>query len=58
MTWHKLVPPATFMRKWSRLARRGRIGLLLAYLWRPLWLVGRTPRAMAQWRQARRAAGR
>jgi hypothetical protein len=54
---HKLVPPATFMRKWSPMAHRGRFGLLLAYLWRPIWLLRRTPRAIRGWRSARRAAG-
>jgi hypothetical protein len=51
---HKLAPPATFMRKWSRLARRGRLGLALAYLWRPLWILGRAPGAVRAWLAARR----
>jgi hypothetical protein len=52
--WRKLVPPVSFMRHWSPLARRGRLGLLLAYLWRPLWLLARLPAGLAAWRQARR----
>lgn len=36
-----LFPPPGFMREWSPLARKGRIGLLLAYLWRPFHLLGR-----------------
>ncbi|HEX4733214.1 MAG TPA: nucleotidyltransferase family protein [Thermoleophilaceae bacterium] len=56
MIRHKVFPPATYMRKWSTLAARGRAGLLLAYLWRPVWLLGRLPRAFRQWRGARRAA--
>ena len=56
LVWHKLFPPATFMRKWSPLARRGRAGLLLAYLWRPIWLLRWLPRAVGEWRSARRAA--
>lgn len=52
---YKLAPPPTFMRKWSPLARRGKLGLALAYLWRPLWVLCRMPRAMRQWRDARRA---
>lgn len=35
----KLVPPPGFMRRWHPLARRSRVGLTLAYLWRPLWLI-------------------
>jgi hypothetical protein len=55
---HKVVPPATFMRKWSPLARRGRLGLALAYLWRPVWLLMRMPGALRAWRAARGAATR
>jgi hypothetical protein len=54
MIRHKLFPPATFMRSWSPLAARGRAGLLLAYLWRPFWLLRRLPRAFRQWREARK----
>ena len=51
---HKLLPPATFMRKWSPMARRGRSGLALAYLYRPVWVIRRSPRALRAWRDARR----
>jgi hypothetical protein len=51
----KLFPPATFMRKWSPLAARSRLGLALAYLWRPLWVLGQAPAALRAWWQARRA---
>jgi hypothetical protein len=51
---HKVVPPSTFMRKWSAMARRGRTGLAIAYVWRPLWIVSRTPRALRAWNRARR----
>ncbi len=53
---HKVLPPATFMRKWSPLARRGRLGLVASYLWRPIWLLRRAPLALRQWRAARRVA--
>jgi hypothetical protein len=56
MIVRKLFPPPTYMRKWSPLATRGRTGLLLAYLWRPAWLLARAPRAIGQWRDARRTA--
>lgn len=41
----KLFPPAAFMRHWSALARRGPVGLAVAYLWRPLWLLQRAATA-------------
>ena len=53
---HKVVPPPTFMRHWSPLARRGRRGLLLAYLWRPLWLLRRAPAGFRAWWAARRGS--
>jgi peptidoglycan/xylan/chitin deacetylase (PgdA/CDA1 family) len=52
--WRKLVPPASFMRHWSPLARRSTLGLLLAYLWRPIWLLARLPAGFSAWRAARR----
>lgn len=52
---HKLVPPPTFMRKWSPLALQGRLGLTIAYLWRPIWVASRVPRALWAWVRARRA---
>jgi Uncharacterised nucleotidyltransferase len=55
--WRKLVPPPTFMRHWSPRARQGRLGLLLAYLWRPVWLLSRLPAGIRAWREARRLSG-
>ena len=52
---HKLVPPPTFMRKWSPLARQGRLGLAAAYAWRPIWVASMVPRAAWAWARARRA---
>jgi hypothetical protein len=52
LVWHKLFPPPTFMRKWSPLARRGRLGLAAAYIYRPVWVAGRAPRALRAWRSA------
>lgn len=49
----KLVPTPAFMRHWSRLARRGRSGLVLAYLWRPVWLLFRLVPAGVAWVRAR-----
>lgn len=42
------------LRDWSPLARRGVLGLVLAYLWRPLWVLGKLPRALTAVRAARR----
>lgn len=55
---HKLVPPPTFMRKWSPLARHGRLGLALSYLWRLIWVIGRTPPALQALLHARVAHSR
>jgi hypothetical protein len=51
---HKVAPPVTFMLAWSPRARRSRLGLVLAYLWRPLWLLARTPAGARAWVRARR----
>jgi hypothetical protein len=52
----KLFPPMSFMRIWAPTRRLGFPGLLLGYLWRPLWLAARAPRAFLAWRRASRAA--
>ena len=55
----KLVPTPRYLRVWSPLARHGLVGLLLAYVWRPLWLVRQAPAGLRAWQGARRAvAGR
>jgi len=51
---YKLFPPPTFMRKWSPRAREGRLGLALAYAWRPIWLLRKAPAGFRAWRRARR----
>jgi hypothetical protein len=52
----KLVPPPTFMRHWSPRARRGRMGLLIAYLERLVWVARGAPTAIRVWRRAQEAA--
>jgi Uncharacterised nucleotidyltransferase len=52
----KVVPDATFMRAWSPLARRGRAGLIGAYVWRLLWLARHAGPGFLAWRRARRPA--
>jgi Uncharacterised nucleotidyltransferase len=50
---HELFPQTRYMRHWSALARRGRYGLVAAYLWRPLWAIGQMPgAARTVWRVA------
>lgn len=53
MVARELVPPRDFMRWWSALARRGPLGMALAYLWRPVWLLLRLPPSIAAWRRHR-----
>jgi len=50
----EVVPTPAFMRVWSPLARRGRLGLAAAYVWRPLWLLLKLGPALRAYRQARR----
>jgi hypothetical protein len=52
----KIVLPPSEMRRWNPLARRGRAGLFLAYLWRPLWLIRMLPGALRALRAARAKA--
>jgi hypothetical protein len=54
----ELAPSPEFMRWWSPLARRGRLGLALAFVWRPLWFMWRSLPAYLTWRRARRKAAR
>lgn len=51
-------PTPAFMRWWSALARRGRFGLAVAYLWRLVWLAYRAVPGFLAWRRtARRSTG-
>lgn len=50
----KICPSPELMRTWKPLARRGRIGLLLAYLWRPPWLLWQLGVALGAYLRARR----
>jgi hypothetical protein len=51
-----MVPTATWMRSRFPVARRGRLGLLAAYLWFPIWvLVHLGPALTALWRARRDA---
>jgi hypothetical protein len=50
----KIVPPPTFMRLWYPRAAQSRRALVVAYLWRPLWLLGHAPAGLRAWLRARR----
>ena len=54
MLGRELFPTAEFLRWWSPTARRGRLGLAAARVWRPAYLVVRLPRAAIAVRSARR----
>jgi hypothetical protein len=53
----RVFPPAAYMRAWRPLASRGRVGLVLTYLWRPLWLLRHAPAGFATWRRAKKGSG-
>ena len=50
----KLAPPPAYMRAWSRLAQKGGACLILAYAWRPLYLLIEAPATVQSWARARR----
>lgn len=49
-----IFPAPSFMRWWTPIARRGRLGLVLSYFWRIGWLIARGPGAFLTWSRARR----
>lgn len=53
----EFFPTVAFMRWWTPLARRSAAGLVLAYCFRPLWLVAHAGPGLVAWRRARRATG-
>jgi hypothetical protein len=54
----ELFPQPEYMRGWSPMARRGRLGLAAAYLWRPLWAVEQVPGAIRTLWRVRQKTGR
>jgi putative nucleotidyltransferase-like protein len=58
LVWHEAFPSKAFLVNWSPLARRGPLGLALAYIWRPIWMLLRLGPALAAIMRARRAAER
>jgi hypothetical protein len=56
LIWREAFPSSAYLRTWSPLARRGRAGLALAHVWRPIWILIRLGPALAAIMRARRAA--
>jgi hypothetical protein len=54
----ELFPSPAFMREWSRLPRYGPPGLVVAYVWRLLWILGHAVPSLMAWRRARQAIER
>jgi hypothetical protein len=52
----EVVPTRSFMRAWSPLAARNQLGLGLAYVWRPFWLLLHARAGLNAWRRAQRDA--
>ena len=52
-----VFPRPDYMRWWSPLARRGKLGLAASYVWRAIWVIGQTPRAFHTVWRIRRAKG-
>ena len=50
----KLFPPPDFLRQWTPLASRSRLGLAAAYGLRLVWSFARLPSALAGWARIRR----
>jgi Uncharacterised nucleotidyltransferase len=53
-----LFPRPDYMRWWSPLARRGKLGLASAYLWRTIWIIGQAPAAIHTLWSIQRPKGR
>jgi Uncharacterised nucleotidyltransferase len=52
-----IFPRPDYMRWWSPLARRGRLGLAGAYVWRAIWVIGQAPGAIHTLWRVRQAKG-
>lgn len=54
----KVFPSPDFLRVWAPVARRGKLGLALAYVLRPCWGLATLPAALLTWNRGRRMARR
>jgi hypothetical protein len=52
-----VFPRPDYMRWWSPLARRGKLGLAGAYLWRTIWIIGQAPGTVHTLWRIQRAKG-
>lgn len=50
----KFFPPPGFIRHWWSPAAQNRLMLMVGYLYRPIWLLRRTPAGWRAWQAARR----
>ncbi len=50
----KLFPPPDYIRDWNPIKIPGRLGLILGYIWRPIWLILHLRSAWRAVREARR----
>jgi hypothetical protein len=53
----EFFPRPEFLRWWSPLARRGRLGVIACYPWRWIWLFAHAPRGLLTWWLVRRDSG-
>jgi hypothetical protein len=53
-----IFPRPDYMRWWSQLARHGKLGLVGAYLWRMIWIIGQAPAAINTLWRIQREKGR
>jgi hypothetical protein len=53
----ELAPSPAFMRAVYPVARRGSLGLVTSYAWRPFWLLWHAGPALRAWRRAQRPGG-
>ena len=51
----KLFPPVAYVQAWKPLARKGRLGLGAAYVWRPFWVAWHVLPALRAWVRTRDA---
>lgn len=51
----ELVPTPSFIRVWFAPARRSRLGLVVGYLYRLVWVPWKAPQGLRSWMRARRA---
>ena len=56
LAWRKVFPARAYMRLYWPLARRGALGLAVAYCWRVAYKLAKLPAGLIAWGRARRAS--